>query len=226
MTPAPSARQPSTGVLLWLALAFVLALACLGAGAATWAWQASRAGAPPREGPAILIGEEHVRVAVEEEIEGAVPEPEVVEPEAVEVVEAPAPAEASPAREPEAAEGRPVRAPRPRTARAEPAPPPATSVGAPSPSPAPTGPPPGSGPPAGVQEAVAHMSRSDWRGCIRAARAAPRSPEILGARMNCALRANDTSELRATCAEMRAHYPSHPQTSSCDSLLRAYGGGP
>ncbi len=70
------------------------------------------------------------------------------------------------------------------------------------------------------------MSRSDWRGCIRAARAAPRSPEVLGARMNCALRANDTSELRATCAGMRAHYPSHPQTSACDSLLRAYGGGP
>ncbi len=65
------------------------------------------------------------------------------------------------------------------------------------------------------------MQRSDWPGCIRATHAAPRSPEILGARMSCALRAHDGDELRRTCAEMRAHYPSHPQTSSCEAILRA-----
>ena len=95
---------------------------------------------------------------------------------------------------------------------------------APPSAPPPSIPPPSAGgPPAGVQDAVAHMGRSDWRGCIRAARAAPRSPEILGARMSCALRAEDHDELRATCRELRAHYPSHPQTQSCASILRGYG---
>lgn len=84
-------------------------------------------------------------------------------------------------------------------------------------------PPEAGGPPAGVQDAVAHMARSDWRGCIRAARAAPRSPEILGARMSCALRAEDHDELRATCREMRTHYPSGPYTSTCLSLLSVRG---
>src|SRR5690606_2351228 len=77
--------------------------------------------------------------------------------------------------------------------------------------------PPGAGPPAGVEDAVAHLARSDWRGCSRAGRAAPRPPEIRGARMSCARRASGAAELRATCAEMRAHYPAHPQTQRCDS---------
>ncbi|HEY8428320.1 MAG TPA: hypothetical protein VIL20_08095, partial [Sandaracinaceae bacterium] len=134
--------------------------------------------------------------------------------------------EVRPSEAPAEARGRPARREPPRTAKVgSPGPAPSSRAPAPPAGPEPRGAPvvpPGSGPPAGVQEAVAHMARSDWRGCIRAARAAPRSPEVLGARMNCALRANDTAELRATCGEMRAHYPTHPQTQSCDALLRAY----
>lgn len=148
------------------------------------------------------------------------PEPTAAEPRLdpalMEIEAVPEPAEViAPVAEPEPPA--PI-ARRPRRAR-ELAPSSAPPVAPPSSVPAPSA----GGPPAGVQDAVAHMGRSDWRGCIRAARAAPRSPEILGARMSCALRAEDHDELRATCRELRTHYPSHPQTQSCASILRGYG---
>lgn len=195
----------------WIALPLgCLALVAVGlTGAALWLVAAKpepapvAMTAPPEPSPSALPAVEPVAVSpalfdpASIEVE-PVPEREEPPPEPVEVAPAP-------------------RAPRPAPRPEEP---PAAPPQAP---PAPPGPPPGSGPPAGVQDAVAHMQRADWQGCIRAARAAPRSPEILGARMSCALRANDRDELRATCTEMRRHYPSHPQTQSCASLLRAYG---
>ncbi len=141
------------------------------------------------------------------------------------------PREPSPPTRPHANQPRPRRADQRRENAPSPpdTPPPdapePASPGAPAPPSAPssTSTPPAGGPPAGVQAAVARMQESDWRGCIRATHSAPRSAELLGARMNCALRAGDRAEMRSTCAEMRAHYPSHPQTRSCEQILQAYG---
>lgn len=211
VSPAPSGARTKHARLPWGWLLASIALVVVSAGSmgiAIALWRASRPERPARVRPAVEIVQDQVRAAVEE----AAQVPPALEPEPV------APIEQEEAPEPVAPPE-----PRRRLARASPRPaePP---VGAPSA--APIGPPPGSGPPAGVQDAVAHMQRSDWRGCIRAARSAPRSPEILGARMSCAIQAHDTAELRATCAELRAHYPLHPQTRSCDSILAAYGAGP
>jgi hypothetical protein len=79
--------------------------------------------------------------------------------------------------------------------------------------------PPAFGPPAGVQETTDRMAVRDWRGCIETARRSPRSPQILSARMSCALQANDNDELRATCAELRQHYPEHAYTRTCETLM-------
>ncbi len=65
------------------------------------------------------------------------------------------------------------------------------------------------------------MSRSDWQGCLRESRRHPRSAELLGARMSCANSAHDAAALRATCDEIRQHYPQHGYNQACAALMRA-----
>lgn len=201
--------SPAPGRGAWPWIVAALALTCVitgGIAIALVVWPVARV-EEPSAAAAIVIPEP-----------AAPPEP-LFDPALMEVEAVPeAPEENAPVA-PEPAEPIARRARRARELTPSSAPPLTTPSAPPSSVP----PPSAGGPPAGVQDAVAHMGRSDWRGCIRAARAAPRSPEILGARMSCALRAEDHDELRATCREMRAHYPSHPQTQSCASILRGYG---
>ncbi len=109
------------------------------------------------------------------------------------------------------------------TERTEPpaeATPPSSAQATPPPQPAPA---PASGPPAGVQESVAYMSRRDWAGCIRETRRHPRSEALLSARMNCAIQSGNHDAIRSACADIARHYPASPYNQTCRSVMNAYG---
>ncbi len=213
--PDRATKRGSAGCLWIAAVAMLLAgVGAAGVGVAAWTWRRETAAPAPRRSFEIAPEEVHT------DVPAAPVEPPPAEPPLAAVVDSPAP----PA---EVEIEQPPDARRVRTRRVAPVAR-APEITAPAPSvssaPAPPAQPPSGGPPAGVREATEHMGRQDWRGCIRVARASPRSPEILGARMSCSLQANDTAELRATCAELRAHYPTHGYTRACEQMLATRGG--
>ncbi|MCB9591366.1 MAG: protein kinase [Sandaracinaceae bacterium] len=158
--------------------------------------EAARSGQPPVDPPVAPVAEEPVM--------------EPVAPAPVEPVAAEPPAE-------------PERVPRRRRRAVEPTTPPAAPTPAEATPVAPTsGRPPG-GPPAGVEETVEYMGRGDYAGCIRESRRHPRSIQLLGARMSCAIHGNDDAELRSTCGEIRQHYPDHAYNRTCDSMMQVRG---
>jgi serine/threonine protein kinase len=215
---AASGESPRRSSRLWIAVAAATVVAGSVAGAA---------------GAALLFfgAEQHPENAVasvpalDEPVHEVLLEPAI--DEAVIVPDAPAPVaeprEAAPrnARE----EATPDEAPpqRRRVARTlEPArapelEPPSAPAAPPQPQ-APAGPPP-AGPAPGIVETVEFQRVQDWQGCIRSTHRFPRSEPLLGQRLSCAAAADDDAELRATCAELRQHYPRSGYLGAC----RSYG---
>jgi hypothetical protein len=76
-------------------------------------------------------------------------------------------------------------------------------------------------PEAGVAEAIAAMERSDWAGCIRAARSVPATSRTLQVQFTCGLQ-SDRGAARRACEQHATRFPEHPFSRSCQQIVATF----